>query len=116
MAVSREVFDLTEDHIKLLRNANIRWDDCETGAPAIDPKRPYGNSDVECDVWEILGRIPEEEEDDRLVLSDAQREVAFSLHRETETALQVILNCKTFEPGMYARKNAWGSWKRQEEK
>ena len=27
---------------KLLRRANIQWEDCETGAPCIDPKRPYG--------------------------------------------------------------------------
>ena len=29
-------FTLTEEHLKLLRHANVRWDDCEFGAPAID--------------------------------------------------------------------------------
>ena len=31
-----------------------RWDDCEFGAPAIDCKRPYGNSDVYNDIAKIL--------------------------------------------------------------
>ena len=43
-------FELTENHIKLLRNAYVSWDDCETGAPAIDPKRPYGNKYIAQDI------------------------------------------------------------------
>lgn len=108
-----ETFDLTADHIKLLQRMYIRWDDCETGAPAVCPKRPYGNSDVEGDVWEILGRIPEEQDDDGdLYMSDTQREVAMTLHRETLDALQIILTCKTFEPGMFARSGSWEDWQR----
>jgi len=40
---------------KLLKNFQVRWNDCEFGAPEINPKRPYGNSDVEQDMLEILG-------------------------------------------------------------
>jgi len=40
---------------KLLRSANLSWDDCEYGAPQIDPKRPYGNSNVPDDIREKLG-------------------------------------------------------------
>jgi hypothetical protein len=32
-------FLLTTDHLILLGRAYVRWEDCETGAPAIDPKR-----------------------------------------------------------------------------
>src|SRR6266568_5645220 len=40
-------FTVTEDHLKLLRHAYLYWEYGEGyGAPAIDPKRPYGNSDV----------------------------------------------------------------------
>lgn len=39
-------FALTDQHLTLLRSAYVRWEDCEFGAPAIDYKRPYGNSDV----------------------------------------------------------------------
>lgn len=52
-------FELTRDHLKLLRNAYVGWHDCETGAPRIDPKRPYGNQRVALDVAEILGIEPE---------------------------------------------------------
>ena len=33
----------------------VDWNDCEYGAPTIDPKRPYGNSDVEHEIIAILG-------------------------------------------------------------
>ena len=36
-------FELLEDHITLLQNAYLEWDEGCTGAPAIDCKRPYGN-------------------------------------------------------------------------
>ena len=39
-------FTLTVDHITLLNNMWVDWSDVEYGAPEIDPKRPYGNSDV----------------------------------------------------------------------
>ena len=35
-------FTVTDDHLKLLRNAYIGWDDCEFGAPAIDCNVPTG--------------------------------------------------------------------------
>jgi len=34
-------FELKEEHLKLLRNMNVSWDECEFGAPAIDCKKPY---------------------------------------------------------------------------
>ena len=51
----KKLFELTEEHIKLLRQMCVSWDDCEFGAPAIDCKRPYGNSDVYSDIAKILG-------------------------------------------------------------
>lgn len=53
----------TEDHITLLRRAYWRMSEVEFGAPEIDGKRPYGNSDVEGDLEELL---PHLSEDDRL--------------------------------------------------
>lgn len=49
-----KTFEVKEEHIKLLRSAYTSWDDCEFGAPAIDCKRSYGNSDVLGDMAEIL--------------------------------------------------------------
>lgn len=48
---------ITQDHLALLARMTFDWDDeCEWGAVSSDPKRPFGNSNVEGDVSEILGR------------------------------------------------------------
>lgn len=103
-------FELTEQHVKLLRRAWVDWENCETGAPAIDCKRPYGNSDVPGDVAEILGWHI----DDGGHARDESRERALELHRETQTALQVILATGSFEPGVYelAVEYRLTSWRR----
>src|SRR5205085_3134688 len=77
----------------------VGWNDAETGAPEINPKRPYGNSDVASDVAGMVDTP----------LSTAG---ALELHRQTETALQIILETGSFEPGIYRLDNPWGgSWK-----
>ena len=92
-------FTVTEQHIKLLKAATLRWDDCEFGAPAIDCKRPYGNSDVCSDMAEILG-IPNQPEN-----HDEMRE----LHFYTLTALEIFLAVGKMEIGAYARKDKYDS-------
>ncbi len=47
-------FTVTDDHLTLLQHMYIGWQDCEYGAPEVDPKRPYGNSGVATDIAEIL--------------------------------------------------------------
>ena len=37
---------------------NLQRDDCEYGAIGIDCKRPFGNSDVEGDILELIGATP----------------------------------------------------------
>lgn len=94
-----KTFTLTEQHIKLLTHMWVEWQDDETGAPEIDPKRPYGNSDVAGDVHEILtGQMVD---GDEVVLSAQERKDYLDLHRETETALQIVLRTARFEPGDY---------------
>lgn len=97
-------FELKEEHIKLLSKAYIDLSNCETGAPEIDPKRPYGNSYVAGDVAEILGWEIEEDG-----LTDDQFEDAMMLHYGTVQALQIILQCKTFKPGIYVNKEKYGA-------
>jgi len=95
------MFTLTEDHLKLLRKMYVGWSCCEYGAPEIDPKRPYGNSWVGGDIHEILsGNYPEE-------LDDELEEKYSDLHRETETALQIVLCTGKFEAGTYRRNNPY---------
>src|SRR5258708_12078159 len=51
-------FTVTEDHLKLLRHlcdGGLYWDPGEGyGAPFLNPKQPYGNSDVPTDVAQIV--------------------------------------------------------------
>jgi len=101
-------FTLTEDHVKLLTAAEVGWQDCEYGAPEIDPKRPYGNSSVELDIAEALGW----EWDKRDDLPTELRERAWKIHKGTEEALQIILSTHSFEPGVYERERGYGPWTR----
>jgi len=94
----------------------VGWQDCETGAPEIDPKRPYGNSDVSNDVirlldWCDLDNIEEEEDEDDFYESSEYEQLcdrAEMIHAQTETALQIILYTGKFEAGDYINKEDYG--------
>ena len=93
-------FTLTELHLFLLSRMSVEYrDDVEFGAPAIDPKRPYLSSDPYKDINEILG-LGFVEDKDGYFSKEARREMD-ELHRETETALQIVLHTAKFEPGVY---------------
>lgn len=100
-----KTFTLTDEHLKLLRAMCVSWQNCEYGAPEIDPKRPYGNSSVEADIHEILTNERDYE------LTEAQRERYAQLHRDTQTALAILLQCGELRPGTYddMRKIPYGS-------
>ena len=102
-------FELTENHIKLLNRMYVYFDDNSyDGAPAVDTKRPYGNSGVVYDIYEILNdkewHYEECEE-----MPDELYEELMDLHSETGTALQIVLVTKSFEPGTYEMKNRYDS-------
>lgn len=90
-----DIFILKKEHLKLLQRAYVRWEDCEFGAPAIDCKRPYGNSSVFQDIAEIL-EIEYPEEPSREYMDALNR-----LHAETQIALQIILQTQAFKLGKY---------------
>lgn len=105
-----QTFEIKEDHLKLLQKFYVYWDSCEYGAPAVDCKRPYGNSYVEHDIANILGwKLNEDEE-----LTEEQEGLARILHRETQTALQICLSLQNFETGVYEKKDKYNdrSWKK----
>src|SRR4030042_6587273 len=105
-----EEFELRPEHIKLLSNSFVGWQSCETGAPAIDPKRPYGNSDVPSDVAEILGAAGKKCPHCGEFLESAETDKLLKLHRETEIALQIVLCTQSFVPGAYTKID-WRTWK-----
>ena len=111
--MNREYFTVTKDHLKLLRKAYVSWDSCEFGAPAIDCKRPYGNSDVFQDIAKILGINPIEDIDEELY-TNTQEDYMRRIHKETETVLQIILRTGLFEAGVYSAESPYHSdWEKE---
>jgi hypothetical protein len=109
-------FTVTDEHLQLLRSAYVWWDDLEFGAPGINPKRPYGNSNVYGDIAQILG-IPDSEwmSPDAELIPDAQWRF-LRLHVETAIALQIALATGEFRTGRYVREDPHGGpgWKLDE--
>lgn len=100
-------FELTDNHIKLLTKMYVYFDDYSyDGAPAVDTKRPYGNSSVVYDLYEILFEKDWDSDDD---IPDKLYEELMTVHRETATALQIVLVTKSFEPGIYEKSNRYDS-------
>jgi len=113
---NKQKFILTDQHLKLLSRMVVGWQDCEFGAPEIDPKRPYGNSSVIADIVEILG-IPQQvcPHCDEPISEDGYDEDELQkLHEETETALQIVLSTQSFIPGKYTADEYGFDWKLEE--
>jgi len=101
-----ETFTVTHDHLKLLRMMHVGWQDCEYGAPEINPKRPYGNSDVEDDIADILGWEYEEDSWDGMPAD--LRAVAHDIHHEMQTVLQILVVNLHIYVGKYERPDRYG--------
>ena len=108
MMSDSKVFEVTEDHIKLLKGMYIGWDDCEFGAPAVDPKRPYGNSSVIADIAEILGWMDDDWWDGDQE-TDQWREAGNKIHNEMQTVLQILVRNLSIEPGTYKTSTSYGN-------
>lgn len=131
--MGKKRFEIKAEHLKLLKSFNVDWDDCEFGAPCIDPKRPYGNSSVFQDMIETLGFktlkegiyefelysrtwLLKGEDKYNLYLEGADEEELLEelqqLHRETETALQICLTTQIFETGLYEADEYSENWEK----
>jgi hypothetical protein len=99
-------FKVTDAHLKLARQMVVRWGQVEFGAPEIDGKRPYGNSDVIGDMLKILGLPDAEERPETLV------DYLTTLHGSMKTALQIFLATGTFETGIYEAGKYGRDWRR----
>jgi hypothetical protein len=65
------------------------------GAPAIDPRAPYGHADAHEDIAEILGIKASGE------FTEEQFKVMNTLHQETAIALEIVLRTGKWSPGVY---------------
>jgi hypothetical protein len=105
-------FKVTKNHIKLLKRMYVSWDDCEFGAPCIDPKRPYGNSSVTNDIHEILtGESIGCTNSKRDELTQKEDENYYKLHQEMQTVLQILLVNLKIKPGIYEADEYSINWK-----
>lgn len=106
-------FTVTDQHLKLIRRMNVGYDDmCEFGAPIIDPKRPYGNSSVFCDIGEILGIEPDNDNQEGSYFSEEQERQMRNLHRGAATALQIALSVGYFKTGEYESDLYSSKWRK----
>lgn len=72
--------DARYEHLMKLADAffyNLQIDQCEFGGIGVDCKRPFGNSDAEADILEIIGQTPDGDE-----WSQEQREYARLLYHD----------------------------------
>ena len=100
-----EKFSITEDHIKLLKRLFFEWESsCYDGAPAVDIKRPYGNSYPMGDICEILD-LPKY--CDECESNSESLNIAEKLHREMQTVLQIICCTASVEVGEYAKEDIY---------
>lgn len=110
MKSMKKRFELKEEHLKLLKNMCVSWDDCEFGAPAINCKKPYGNSCVYEDMAKILGIEGFEDSEGEISFSREQVDLMNVLHNESEFALQIVLKTGKFEPGIYVADEYSDNW------
>lgn len=81
---------ITDDHLTLLKEMVVGWQDAEYGAPEVDPKRPYGNSAAAEDIYEALGwEMPTDDDGYPEVANDDER--AWAIHRSMEHVVWIAL-------------------------
>lgn len=105
-------FVVKPEHIKLLKRMVVGWDDCEFGAPCIDCKRPYGNSDVVGDIAEILRKKTGNRNKDDFDWTEEFSDWASDLHKQMEVVLQICVFNNGVKEGKYVLEEDYSSeWK-----
>jgi hypothetical protein len=109
-------FVVNETHLKLVRRLNFgnSRGNGECGAPEIDTKRPYGNSDIYRDMADIVGiPQPDRERDEEFTLG--QFKVMDRLNYELPTVLEIGVITGAFVTGEYVASGEFArDWKRIE--
>ena len=108
-------FELKEEHIVLLKS--FKW--CEMDESMViktdsedNPLSGYDYRDV---VGAMIFGLPDNYDainDERIPFTEEQNEKVDKLISELPMALDVILNCGTFEPGLYKSKFVHRDWKK----
>lgn len=103
-------FTVTEDHLKLIRR--LQFDnESSWGAPSIDHKRPYGNSDVFRDIADIVG-IPQPNRERDKDFTKEQYSRMRTLNLGVVVALQIFVATGRMLAGEYVASNEYTKdWK-----
>lgn len=95
-------FRLTKEHIRLIRNLNIKPSQDPINdmpfVPSIDLKRPFGN---DCTLSDILHEMKIELPATEPGINPTELTNAYTALAELPTALRTILFHMTFKPGIY---------------
>jgi len=106
----RTEFEITTDHLKLLKRMHVTWENGEFGAPAINCKRLYGNSDVEGDIAEILNLTTfNRYSDDEPYYEPETIKYINAIHKEMQTVIQIGCATGAFELGKYTKTDEYDS-------
>jgi len=100
-------FEITEEHLILLKHSYVSWWNCEYGAPSIDPKRPYGSGSVLESMADILGEKLFEDMHGETHLSKEQGDRLEKLHEDMQIVLQIVLCTQSFSLGKYIKENEY---------
>jgi len=115
------IFDLREDHVKLVKH--LRWsvnkDNILSGVAddGDDIAPPFGENNIYDAIDLIIHGRPENfnplEEEEIRVYSDEQKATYDALYKELPTAVEIILSTGSFELGTYRTKFHDRNWKRK---
>lgn len=103
-------FDVTPEHIALLTNLNIVWND-EHDVPGIDPTRPYRDgASYAADMTAHLGATSASDADSVPTIPETHDAQQQRLPREMQPALQIFLRYADLGPGDFRRAGTRGRW------
>ena len=104
--------EIKNEHIKLLKSLCVEWNsEYYLGAPAVNIKRPYGNSDIIEDIARIIGLELFEDAGGDVHLSKEQERSCIKLHKEMEHILQIVCFNNGVKDGqIWERENKWDDW------
>ena len=102
-------FEVTKAHLALLRCSYTTWHRTAFGAPGVDTKRPYGDSDVITTLAHILQIKGTEDEWGDVEYRTDQYDLMYRMHRETQVVLQIGIDTGSFKAGLYRRSSPYAA-------
>lgn len=104
--MTKETFHLKQDHLRLLENINICWNNEEYGAPKVDNDQPLSDSISESLDSELLNYLNIDDSHKKDV------DYAKQIYNELDTAMQIVLSNKTFDTGVFEKDEYSRNWSR----